>query len=81
MKYMEVSYNGMGFFACRKEALDALKYPYFDAPIQEIEGDEGKMLRDLCSEDVAFCKNLKNAGYSVYVNTDIIVGHEKSLII
>lgn len=81
MKFMEVSYNGMGFFAARKEVLDKLSYPFYDAPVQEIVGEDGKLLRDMCSEDVAFCKNIQKAGYSVYVNTDIIVGHEKMLII
>jgi len=81
MKFMEVSYNGMGFWAMRKEALDALKYPYFDQELQEIKCADGKMLRDLCSEDVAFCKNLQKAGYVIHVNTDIVVGHEKKLVI
>lgn len=81
MRFMEVSYNGMGFFAVRREVLEALKYPYFNAELQEMVTDDGKILRDLCSEDVAFCKNIQKAGYSVYINTDLIVGHEKSLII
>jgi len=37
--------------------------------------------RDMCSEDVAFCKNLQDAGFDVVVNTTIRVGHEKTLII
>ncbi len=80
-KFMEVSYNGMGFFACRKEVLDSMVYPYFHAELQEIITADGKILRDICSEDVAFCKNIQKAGYTVYVNTDIIVGHEKPLVI
>lgn len=80
-KFMEVSYNGMGFFACRKEVLDAMKYPFFDQELQEMVAEDGKVLRDMCSEDVAFCKNVQKAGFSVYVNTDMIVGHEKSIVI
>src|SRR5210317_268797 len=80
-KYMKVAYNGMGFFACRKGVIENLKYPYFSYPLIEIETEDGKVLRDMCSEDVAFCKNLKDAGYSVIVNTSLRVGHEKTLVI
>ena len=80
-KYMKVAYNGMGFFACRKGVIENLKYPYFSYPLIEIETEDGKVLRDMCSEDVAFCKNLKDAGYHVIVNTSLRVGHEKMLVI
>jgi len=80
-KYMKVAYNGMGFFACRKGVIENLKYPYFSYPLIETETEDGKVLRDMCSEDVAFCKNLKDAGYSVIVNTNLRVGHEKVLVI
>jgi hypothetical protein len=80
-KYMKVAYNGMGFFACRKGVIENIKYPYFSYPLIEIETEDGKLLRDMCSEDVAFCKNLKDAGYNVIVNTSLRVGHEKTLVI
>src|SRR5210317_2287477 len=80
-KYMKVAYNGMGFFACRKGVIENLKYPYFSYPLIEMETEDGKLLRDMCSEDVAFCKNLKDAGYNVIVNTSLRVGHEKTLVI
>jgi len=80
-KYMKVAYNGMGFFACRKGVIENLKYPYFSYPLIEIETEDGKVLRDMYSEDVAFCKNLKDAGYPVIVNTSLRVGHEKTLVI
>jgi len=82
-EYTEVAYNGMGFFACTRKVLedDKLKYPYFTRPLVEMEGDDGKILRDTCSEDVAFCKNLQDAGYKIMVNTKLVVGHEKNLTI
>jgi hypothetical protein len=75
-KYISVAYNGMGFFACRKGVIEKLKYPYFSYPLIDIDG-----LRDTCSEDVAFCKNLTDAGFDVTVNTTLRVGHEKTLVI
>jgi hypothetical protein len=47
----------------------------------EREGEDGKMIGGTCSDDVAFCKNLKDAGFDIIVNTTIHVGHEKTLII
>jgi hypothetical protein len=80
-KYMKVVYTGMGFFACRKGVIEKLEYPYFSYPLIEMETEDGKNLRDICSEDVAFCKNLKDAGYEIVVNTTLRVGHEKTLVI
>jgi hypothetical protein len=71
----------MGFFACRKGVIEKLKYPYFSYPLIEIETEDGTMVRDMCSEDVAFCKNLTDAGIPIIVNTSLRVGHEKTLVI
>ena len=80
-KYISVAYNGMGFFACRKGVIEKLKYPYFSYPLIEMEGKDGVMLNETCSEDVSFCKNLTDAGFEITVNTSIRVGHEKTLVI
>lgn len=81
LKFMEVAYAGLGFAAIRKDALDKLNYPYFDHPLIEIQCEDGRVLRDMCSEDVAFCRNLQAAGVPIYLNTDIVVGHSKELVI
>jgi hypothetical protein len=80
-KYIPVAYSGMGFFACRKGVIEKLKYPYFSYPLVEIEAEDGKILRETCSEDVSFCKNLTDAGFEIMVNTDLHVGHEKTLVV
>lgn len=79
--FMKVSYAGMGFFACRREVLDALSYPYFYRDLQRIRGKDGKELVDMCSEDVAFCKNVEDAGFDIMLNTRLRVGHEKSVVL
>jgi hypothetical protein len=80
-EFMKVSYTGMGFFACRKEVLDDLQYPYFNRELQRIRSKEGVEMVDMCSEDVAFCKNIEDAGYDIMLNTRLRVGHEKSVIL
>lgn len=80
-KFKKVSYAGMGFFACRKEVLDDLQYPYFNRELQRIRGADGVEMMDMCSEDVAFCKNIEDAGYDIMMNTRLRVGHEKAVIL
>ena len=80
-KYYPVAYTGMGFMAVKKEVFDKMKYPYFDSELHIIETDDGKTIRDISSEDVAFSKNIIKAGYQIMINTDIRVGHLKSLVI
>ena len=79
--FMKVSYAGMGFFACRKEVLDDLQYPYFNRELQCIRGSDGVEMVDMCSEDVAFCKNIEDAGYDIMLNTRLRVGHEKAVVL
>lgn len=79
--FIKVSYAGMGFFACRKEVLDDLQYPYFNRELQRIRGSDGVEMVDMCSEDVAFCKNIEDAGYDIMLNTRLRVGHEKSVVL
>ena len=80
-KYFPVVYSGMGFMAVKKEVFDKIKYPYFDSDIITLRTDDGKVIRDICSEDVRFCKKITQAGYQIMVNTEVRVGHIKSLII
>jgi len=80
-EFVKVSYAGLGFFACRKEVLDDLHYPYFNRELQRIRGKDGLELVDMCGEDVAFCKNIEDAGYDIMLNTRLRVGHEKPVIL
>jgi len=79
--YMKVAYNGMGFMAIRREVLEKMKYPYFHRELQVFEMEDGTVINEMCSEDVSFCKNAKDVGYDVIVNTELKVGHMKELVI
>ena len=81
LKYMPVNYTGLGFFAMKRDVLKKMTYPYFNADLQEIINEDGSIIRDICSEDVAFCKNIQKTGVSIVVNTDIRVGHHKLISI
>jgi hypothetical protein len=73
---MEVAYAGMGWMLIRKGVVENIKYPWFWSDLQKI-GD----LHDMCSEDVAFCRALKEAGHPVHLDTKLRVGHQKKMII
>jgi hypothetical protein len=81
LKFMPVHYAGMGFFAVKRDVLKKMTYPYFNAELQEIITEDGTILRDMCSEDVAFCKNIHKLGITIVINTDIRVGHHKLISI
>jgi hypothetical protein len=81
LKYMPINYTGMGFFACRKEVLDKLTYPYFNGELREIVSDNGIIMKDISSEDVNFCQNISKAGFEIVINVDMRVGHLKPLVI
>jgi len=75
-EYMEVAYAGMGWMLIHKGVVEDLKYPWFWSDLQKI-GD----LADMSSEDVAFCRALKEAGHPVHLDTKLRVGHQKKMII
>ncbi|MAP74234.1 MAG: hypothetical protein CMJ55_08250 [Planctomycetaceae bacterium] len=80
VKHHDVAYVGMGFMACTRQVLEKIKYPYFNYPTEENEID-GKVISQIFSEDVSFCKRVTDAGFKISINTDIKLGHEKKLII
>jgi hypothetical protein len=79
--YMKCSYAGMGFMAIKKGVIENLEYPWFYRPVYSITNKEtGQTIQDIHSEDVCFCKNIQDKGIDIYVDTNIRVGHEKSVV-
>ena len=73
---MEVDYNGMGFMLIKKGVFEKVEYPWFCQLKKQI-GD----LEDYCSEDVAFCHLAKKAGFKIFIDPQMVVGHEKMRIL
>lgn len=78
-KYMEVSYAGMGFMCMKHDIIEKIQYPWFFRPLEKIVIEDGIDMVEMCSEDVAFCKNLQDAGFKIMLDTTIRVGHEKMI--
>jgi|TARA_B110000259_G_C14003277_1_gene397057 choline kinase len=75
-KYLNVEYNGMGFMLIKKNVIEQLKYPWFYHEVYKNEN-----IVEMFGEDVSFCRNLKKAGFDIYVDLDVRVGRYKSFII
>jgi len=73
---MEVAYTGFGFILIKRHVHESLKYPWF-RPLWHKVGQ----CKDFSSEDTAICKLIKKAGYKIYVDPQIRVGHLKEVIL
>ena len=76
-KDFSVDYVGMGFMAVRRGVFENLDYPWFKPK----NFDLGSDIVDFSSEDVGFCLRAKQKGFNIVVNPNIIVGHEKRVIL
>jgi hypothetical protein len=80
-KYKSVKHSELKFFGVRREVLDAMKYPHFECDAVLSQGADGEVVRDLLSHDMAFCRNIKMAGYDILVNTELLIGNEVKIIV
>ena len=61
----------------KKGVIENIKYPWF-APIWL---DVGSGMKEFSSEDVGFCHRIREAGYKIMANTNVVIGHEKSCVL
>ena len=81
-KYKSVRHSEMKFFGVRREVLGAMKYPHFECDVVLSPGPtEGVVVRDLMTHEMAFCNNIKLAGYDIMVNTELLLGNEVKIIV
>lgn len=74
---MEVAYNGFGWMLIKKGVFENLEYPWFKG----IDWDLGNGVIDFSSEDASFCRRVIEKGYKVFVDPEVIVGHEKMMVL
>jgi len=80
-KLMSVEYTGFGWILVKYGIFESMEYPWF-RPIWEDFGttENGDPIREFASEDVGWCKTAIEKGYKIWIDTDVIVGHEKLII-
>ena len=76
----KVDYTGMGWMLIERGVLESLAYPWFYSTVKTYS-IENKLIADFISEDVQFCEDTRKAGYDIWINPQVIVGHEKVRII
>ncbi len=73
----KVDWIGMGWMLIKRGVMEKVKYPWF-APKTVRVGKPGKdILYTSLSEDISFQLNLKEAGFDIWLDPLIRVGHEK----
>jgi hypothetical protein len=77
-KPFTVDYTGFGWVLIKKGVFENLEYPWFAPKMQVFESGE---VQDMCGEDVSFCLDAKEAGFEIWCDPQIRVGHEKTRII
>lgn len=61
---------GFGFMVCRPVVYEDIKKKH-----EKFIFEYAKTSEDMLSEDVVWCERAKEAGYNIYVDKDVVVGH------
>ena len=79
-KPFTVDYTGFGWVLIKKGVFEhkEMKYPWFAPKMQEFESGA---VQDMCGEDVSFCLDAMDAGFEIWCDPRIRVGHEKTRVI
>ena len=79
-KAFTVDYTGFGWLLIKKGVFESegLPYPWFAPKMQVFESGE---VQDMCGEDVSFCLDAKEAGFEIWCDPRVRVGHEKTRVI
>lgn len=77
-----IDWTGMGWMLIKKGVMEKIKYPWFDAKnVRVAKLENGADLYDSLSEDLSFELSLKEAGFDIWMNPKIRLGHEKVMVI
>jgi hypothetical protein len=75
----EVFGVGFGFVGVKNGVFENIQRPWFETEFQKITNDEGKEMFIPWGEDFSWCIKAQNAGYKIYLDPSIRVGHHKKI--
>lgn len=75
----EVFGIGFGFVAIKSGVFESIPRPWFETEFQRITNDEGKEMFIPWGEDFSWCIKAQKAGYKIYLDPSIRVGHHKKI--
>jgi GT2 family glycosyltransferase len=76
-KPFKVDYIGFGWVLVKKGVFEKINYPWFAPKLIDL----GNGVQDVCSEDVAWCHDVKDAGFDIWLDPTCRAGHEKTFAI
>ena len=76
-KPFKVLYTGMGFMLVRRGIFESLSFPWF-MPMNNVNSKGAKIL---IGDDAGFCVRAKQAGFDIWVDPRVIIGHEKPKVL
>ncbi|MBI90033.1 MAG: hypothetical protein CMG60_08100 [Candidatus Marinimicrobia bacterium] len=79
---LDVDYCGMGFMLLKKGVLEKFQYPWFKPSLTTLQDGSGNiLLQDYNNDEFYFCMRCKELGFNIYVDTEIVVGRQKNIIL
>ena len=83
LKYKEYPFEvfgiGFGFVAMKSGVFENVSRPWFETEFQKITNDDGREMFIPWGEDFSWCIKAQNAGYAIYLDPSIRVGHHKKI--
>ena len=76
-KLFKVDYTGMGWMLVKKGVFESFTYPLFHPRVKKYPNGWEEFVWD----DVEFCHRGRDNNYDIWVNPNIIVGHEKTVVL
>lgn len=75
-----VAYTGFGWILIKNGVFESLQYPWFQPTWKEWHY-QGRHIREFMMEDVSFCNQIQEKGYKIWIDPQVVVGHEKSVVL
>jgi len=76
----KAAFVGFGWILFKKGVFESLEFPWFK-PIWKEVNNNGIIIKDIMTEDISLCYELGKKGYDIWVDPEVIVGHEKPIIL
>ena len=76
-KLFQVDYTGMGWMLVKKGVFESFTYPWFYPRKKKYPNGWEEFVWD----DVEFCHRARDNNYDIWVDPNIIVGHEKTVVL
>lgn len=75
-KLFRVFFTGFAFMLIKRGVFETMEYPYFRPHWIEIND-----MKEFTGEDQGFCMSAKEYGFDTWVNPEVVIGHEKSVVL